>query len=226
MTSSSQLAHVRTSFETATDAELVERYVAGEDRAFLEILHRYRSMVYNLAYKITGNREDAEDATQDAFLNLARKLDRFQGRSALKTWIYRVAVNSALMLVRGSKKHQHQDLDVTGADTDDGHVAHVAPDWSKVPDAVFLSEEGHGVIRRAIQKLPEKFRPVLVLADVEGLPNKDIGELLGLSLPAVKSRLHRARLFLRKELALYFDRRVTDDGKLAPATKRPLAHVA
>jgi len=226
MRASSQLVHEHASLATATDVELVERYVAGEDRAFLEILHRYRSMVYNLAYKITGNREDAEDATQDAFLNLASKLDRFQGRSALKTWIYRVAVNSALMLMRGSKKHQHQDLDVTGGDVDDGHVSHVVPDWSKVPDAVYLAEEGHGVIRRAIQKLPEKFRPVLVLADVEGLPNKDIGELLGLSLPAVKSRLHRARLFLRKELALYFERRVADDGKLIPASPRSLAHVA
>lgn len=212
----------------SSDVELVDRYLSGDAGAFMEIVRRYRSMVYKLAIKITGNPDDAEDATQDAFLNLSTKLDRFQGRSALKTWIYRVAVNAALMVVRGGKKHrQHQELDtIGGRDDDDGPSALVLPDDSEVPETRMLDREAMAVVRAAIDRLPETFRAVVVLADLEELSNREIAAVLDISVPAIKSRLHRARLILRRELADYFGKRVDADGKLVSdrrAEARPAA---
>lgn len=204
----------------STDPELVERYLIGETEAFMEIVRRYRSMVYRLAMKITGNPEDAEDATQDAFLNLSTKLDRFQGRSALKTWIYRVAVNAALMVVRGGRRHQnHQELDTIGVrEPRVGLVAHVPSGESMVPESRLLDAEALAVVRAAIDRLPETFRTVVVLADLEELSNREVAEVLDISVAAIKSRLHRARLLLRKELADYFEKRV--DAMPSP-TRRP-----
>ena len=209
-----------------TDIRLVQGYLAGNDHDFSEIVRRYHGMVFKLALKITGNHQDAEDAAQDAFLNLATKLARFEGRSSLKTWIYRVAVNAALMVVRGVRKHQHVELNATGGDFDeDGTFAHVVPDWSTQPDRVLLSDEAQDVIRRGIEKLPEKFKTVLILADVEQLANQEICQVLDLSLPAVKSRLHRARLFLRSELAVYFERRGKRERPILPARRPALGGV-
>jgi len=212
----------------STDVELVDRYLTGEAGAFMEIVRRYRSMVYKLAFKITGNPEDAEDAAQDAFLNLSTKLDRFQGRSALKTWIYRVAVNAALMQVRGGKKHRkHQEIDTIGArDEEEGPSAVVLPDTSTLPETRVLDREAVTVVREAIDRLPEKFRTVVVLADLEELSNREISEVLDISVPAIKSRLHRARLILRRELADYFGRKVASDGAIVShrgAESRPAA---
>jgi RNA polymerase sigma-70 factor (ECF subfamily) len=195
---------------SAIESELVERYVSGDARAFLEIVRRYQAMVYRVALKITGRREDAEDATQDTFIQLATKLKDFEGRSALKTWTYRVAVNSALMIVRRNRKHEHDDLEAPGGEfDDDGDFARVPPDWSTLPELEVLGREAREIIERGIERLPERFKAVLILADIENLTNDEIREVLDLTLPAVKSRLHRARLFLRRELATYFERRTT-----------------
>jgi RNA polymerase sigma-70 factor (ECF subfamily) len=195
---------------SAIDSELVERYVSGDPLAFLEIVRRYQAMVFRVALRITGRREDAEDAAQDTFIQLATKLKDFEGRSALKTWTYRVAVNAALMVVRRNRKHEHDDLGAPGGEfDDDGDFVRFPPDWSTLPESEVLSREAREIIERGIDKLPERFKTVLVLADIENLTNDEIRQILDLSLPAVKSRLHRARLFLRKELAAYFGKRAT-----------------
>jgi RNA polymerase sigma-70 factor (ECF subfamily) len=151
-----------------------------------------------------GNDADAEDVTQDVLLQVVRKLDTFRGEAAFPTWLHRVTVNAALGLRRSRaalRERQMPDLPdpVAGAAAQPGPVRH----WCAPPDEQARGRELRRLIERAIDRLPAIYRDVLVLADVESLPNAEVGAMLGLSLPAVKSRLHRARLILRDALAPY-----------------------
>jgi RNA polymerase sigma-70 factor (ECF subfamily) len=176
------------------------------ERVFTE----YAPRVYNLARRMLGNDADAEDVTQDVLLQVVRKLDTFRGESAFPTWLHRVTVNAALAHRRKRATRQqrqtHDPLDTLFSGAGDGHH-HVSPvrPWSVSPDQPLLDAETQELIERAIAKLPEVYRDVYVLADVEGLPNAEIGEMLELSVPAVKSRLHRARLIMRDALSPHFE---------------------
>jgi RNA polymerase sigma-70 factor (ECF subfamily) len=162
--------------------------------------------VYNLARRLLGNEADAEDVTQDVLLQVVRKLDTFRGESALPTWLHRVTVNAALAH-RRRRASRHEAIAEESVDQYYDRVAESGPvrRWSVAPDAPILAAEQQQLIEQAIAALPDLYRDVYVLADVEGLANAEIGSMLHLGVPAVKSRLHRARLMMRDALAPHFE---------------------
>lgn len=170
------------------------------------VFREYAPRIYNLARRMLGNDADAEDVTQDVLLQVVRKLDTFRGDAQISTWLHRVTVNAALAhRQKRANRQKHEAVD-----TGDDLLETAAPEtavkrWNVSPDEPVLAAEQQEVIENAINTLPEPFRDVYVLADVEGLPNSDIGEILGLSVPAVKSRLHRARMRMRDLLAPHFE---------------------
>lgn len=162
--------------------------------------------IYNLARRMLGNDADAEDVTQDVLLQVVRKLDTFRGDAQLTTWLHRVTVNAALAARQKRATRQRHEA----GEPDDEALAAAAPAgavkrWNVPPDEPVLAAEQHELIEAAINALPEVYRDVYVLADVQELDNAEIGELLGLSVPAVKSRLHRARMRMRDLLAPHFE---------------------
>jgi RNA polymerase sigma-70 factor, ECF subfamily len=170
------------------------------------VFREYAPRVFHLARRMLGNQQDAEDVTQEVLLQVVRKLDTFRGESQFPTWLHRVTVNAALALRRKrSRREEKQLIDPLERFDDDGkHTHHVRP-WLSRPDQPLMDEERKKLIERAIGELPEAYRDVLVLADVEQLANAEIGDMLGLSVAAVKSRLHRARLMMRDLLAPHFE---------------------
>lgn len=190
------------------DEELVSLFVEGQDEhAFNELVNRYGDKVYRLAFRITGNPSDAEEVLQEVFIILVGKLDTFRRESKFSTWLYRVAVNASYMHLRNGRKFSEKEVSLDNYQpyNDYGALEGVAEkDWSAVPDSRLLSEEGAQMIEKAIEELPEEYRIVFHMKDVEGLTSKEIAKTLGLSLPAVKSRVLRARLFLRDKLSDYF----------------------
>jgi RNA polymerase sigma-70 factor (ECF subfamily) len=171
-----------------------------------QVFRDYAPRVYNLARRMLGNEADAEDVTQDVLLQVVRKLDTFRGESAFPTWLHRVTVNAALAHRRKrANREQRQSSESIDDALVDGHPGRSIKPWSVAPDQPILDAEQHRLIEESIARLPEAYRDIYVLADVEGLPNAGIGEILGLSVPAVKSRLHRARLMMRDALAPHFE---------------------
>ncbi len=179
---------------------------AGPSLTAEQVFRDYAPRVYNLARRMLGSDADAEDVTQDVLLQVVRKLDTFRGESAFPTWLHRVTVNAALAHRRKhGARAEHESNDVLEAILETEPPASVRR-WSVEPDEALLSRETHALIEAAIAGLPVKYRDVFLLADVEGLSNAEIGEALALSLAAVKSRLHRARLLMRSALARHFER--------------------
>lgn len=171
-----------------------------------QVFHDYAPRIYNLALRMLGNEADAEDVTQEVLLQLVRKLDTFRGESAFPTWLHRITVNAALAYRRKRASHeQHHTHDPLDSFLQEGKRAAPVRNWWIEPDKVVLDRETQHLIEQAIASLPEIYRDVYVLADLEGLANSEIAELLGLSVPAVKSRLHRARLLMRNALAPHFE---------------------
>jgi RNA polymerase sigma-70 factor (ECF subfamily) len=188
------------------DAELVERLKTGDREAFGALLRRHQGKVYRLAMNMTRSPQDAEEVTQDVFLAVYRKIGEFDGRAAFSTWLYRVASNAALMKLRGRRSEPHLSIEEEGpAFAPDGHFARPVADWSELPEDRLLSAERRRVLEQAIDALPPDYKAVVVLRDVEGLSNPEVAEVLGATVLAVKSRLHRARLALRERLAAYFE---------------------
>ena len=170
------------------------------------VFREYAPRIFNLARRMLGNDADAEDVTQDVLLQVVRKLDTFRGDSQIATWLHRVTVNAALAhrAKRATRqKHETNDTidDLPPTDWPSGPIKR----WNVPPDEPVLAAEQAELIEQAINRLPNPFRDVYVLADVEGLPNHEIAEMLDLSVPAVKSRLHRARLRMRDSLAKHFE---------------------
>jgi RNA polymerase sigma-70 factor (ECF subfamily) len=175
-----------------------------------QVFREHAPRVYNLARRMLGNDADAEDVTQDVLLQVVRKLDTFRGDANVTTWLHRVTVNAALAHRRKRATREHREIpDPLEMFTENGHHAHAVRPWSVTPDRLAVKRETTELIEKAILGLPELYRDVYVLADVEGLPNQEIGSLLGLSLAAVKSRLHRGRLLMRHALAPHFEEAAT-----------------
>jgi RNA polymerase sigma-70 factor (ECF subfamily) len=187
---------------TLPDAELVRLAQGGETRAFDELVRRYQDKVYRLSYKILRHEDDAAEALQDALLSAYRGLKNFKAESTFSTWLYRVATNAALMKYR-KRRDGHVSLERSQSDNEDAEPL-ALPDWSAQPLDELLDTETREVMQEGIDRLPEELRIVFVLRDVEGLSNGEVSEVLDLSIPAVKSRLHRARLQLRNRLDRYF----------------------
>src|SRR5271170_4009459 len=192
---------------------LVQKAKGGDVGAFEELVRRYDRNVFRIAQHITQNREDAEDVVQDAFLKAYGNLAQFQEQSKFYTWLVRIAVNEALMRLRRRRPERMVSLDEEVKTEDDSLPREVA-DWSPNPEQQYNQAELRDILTRTIQGLPASFRTVFVLRDVEGLSTEETAEALDLSIPAVKSRLLRARLQLHERLRRLFQRR--ENGKEKP----------
>lgn len=172
-----------------------------------EILRDHAPRVYNLARRILGNDADAEDVTQEVLVQVLQKLQTFRGEASFATWLHRITVNAALAHRRKRSYREEGRVHAELEKVFEEQVQHLKPvrRWSVRPDEEVLDGERQRVIESAISQLPENYRDVYVLADVEGLPNVEVADILGLHVPGVKSRLHRARLMLRDSLAPYFE---------------------
>jgi RNA polymerase sigma-70 factor, ECF subfamily len=194
------------------ELKLVRAAKAGDIGAFEQLVHRYDRNVFRIAQHITQNREDAEDVVQDAFLKAYENLKSFQEQSKFYTWLVRIAVNEALMRLRRRRPERMVSLDEE-VKTDEDSMPREVADWSPNPEQLYTQSELRDILTKTIQGLPSSFRTVFVLRDVEGLSTEETAEALDLSIPAVKSRLLRARLQLRERLNKYFRKRKTGDGK-------------
>ncbi len=186
------------------DNVLLEELRKGSPEAVEMLFNRFHGKIYSLAMSILKNESDAEEAAQDVFLTVIRKADTFKGNSAFYSWIYRICVNTCLMRLRGKRRSDTVSIEeFMPVFTDEG--MHVSPidDWSKEVERKALDKELGEVIQRFTENLSEKYRVVFVLSDIEELSNEETAQILGLTVPAVKSRLHRARLYLREQLARY-----------------------
>ena len=187
------------------EAQLVERLKAGDQAAYAELVEAHAGRIYNLALRLLGDEAAAEDVLQETFLNAFRAIDRFEGRSSLGTWLYRIANNAALMQLR-KKEPVTFSLDAP-VEIDAGEeIPRQFFDFCCLPERDLLSDEARQEMRDAIADLPEGLRVVFLLRDIEGLSTRETAEALGLSIPAVKTRLMRARLALRERLSAYFAR--------------------
>src|SRR5215468_11360533 len=192
---------------------LVNAAKAGDVGAFEELIRRYDRNVFRIAQHIVQNREDAEDVVQEAFFKAYSNLGQFQGQSKFYTWLVRIAVNEALMKLRRRRPERTVSLD-EDVKTEDDSVPREVADWSPNPEQQYTQAELRDILDRTIHGLPATFRTVFVLRDVEGLSTEETAEALDLSVPAVKSRLLRARLQLRERLNKYFQRReASGDGQ-------------
>ena len=187
------------------DAGLVEALRREDPEAPELLVERFGDRVFRLALRITGSNEDAEEAAQDALWTAARKIQMFKGESAFGSWLYRITANTAYQKLR-SRRAKAAEIaldDVLPVLDQNGRHFEPMDDWSNRVDEKALQSELRRVLAEAIDALPPDYRTALVMHDVEGLSNPDIADALGISLPAVKSRVHRSRLFVRKRLADY-----------------------
>jgi RNA polymerase sigma-70 factor (ECF subfamily) len=187
------------------DAVLVEKLRRGDVDAPDLLVETFGDRVYRLAIRITGNEQDAEEVVQDALWTAARKVDTFKGESAFGSWLYRITANTAYQKLRGrqAKKHEVPWEDLFPTFDELGQHVDPVSDWSPKVEEPALQNELRAVLSSAIDDLPEDYRTAFLMHDVEGLSNPEIAESLGISLPAVKSRVHRSRLFLRQRLSGY-----------------------
>jgi RNA polymerase sigma-70 factor (ECF subfamily) len=187
------------------ELQLIERLRAHDPSVLEIVMERHGPRLYRVAFGITRNHADAEEVVQDAFVTLFRKVDSFEGRAALSTWLYRVAANAALIKRRGKRAEVEVNLeDYLPTFKADGHRegdrAALLADWSRTPEHDLLSGEAREILEAGLALLPDHYRAIVVLRDVEELSNEEAAEVLGETVATVKSRLHRARMALREIL--------------------------
>ena len=203
--SSPEPKHLPSTIVREDEGALVSLAKGGDLGAFDELVNRYERRIFRLTMNITQNREDAEDATQDAFLKSFQHLADFQGESRFYTWLVRIAVNEALMRLRRRRPN------VTSLDepvqTEEDLMPREIEDWGPTPEQRYQVTELNSILNNAIAELEPIFRTVFVLRDLEQLSTEEAADALGISVPAVKSRLLRARLKLREKLSRYFAQR-------------------
>lgn len=181
-----------------------------DKHAFAMLVDQNSDHIYRLALKMTGREQDAEDVMQETFIKAFNHIDTFEGRSKISTWLYRIATNEALMLLR-KRKESITSID-EGIETDDGDVIPVQIiDWCCLPEKELMSGETRQHLQQAVMKLSNTNRAAFLLRDVEGLSTQDAAETLGISESALKVRLMRARMQLREELSSYFANRMTKE---------------
>jgi len=190
----------------AKEEQLVKNLQAGKADSFEQLANLYQKKIYALSFNLTRNAMDSEDVTQEVLLTLFRKIHTFQGRSAFSSWVYRITLNATYMKLRSRKKEQSISIEeLLPPFNGSGFQQEKIRDWSENTESLLFDNEVRETIQKAVSLLPDKERIVFLLRDVEGLSTENVSEVLELTIPAVKSRLHRARLFLRKKLANYFD---------------------
>jgi RNA polymerase sigma-70 factor (ECF subfamily) len=190
-----------------SDEELIKRAKKGDERAFTQLVKKYESLVYSFAFKVCRDEEKATETWQDTFVNVFRKLHQFDGRSKFTTWLYSIVTNSCRMKRRQRKLDQasvsiDSPMESTD-DTDHDQSVQTVPSWKDTPLDSVMDEELRTLLDDSIKQLPFDYRVVFVLRDVEGMSAEETGKILKLSVPAVKSRLRRARVFLRERLNPY-----------------------
>lgn len=203
----------------AEDAVLVRFAQDGDTRAFDELVRRYQDRVYRLSCRILRHEEDAAEARQDAFLSAYRGLKHFRAESTFSTWLYRIATNASLMKYR-RRRSGHVSFDQLQNPNDDAEPMQL-PDWSVQPPEALLTAETREVMEEGMRRLHVRLRTVFVLRDIERLPSAEVAAIMQLSVPAVKSRLNRARLFLRDWMTRYFEGRATREVRTARLTHEP-----
>lgn len=181
---------------------------AGDRAEFARLVDAYSAPIYRLGLKMLGNPQDAEDVLQNTFLNALTHLADFEGRSSLSTWLYRIASNEALMLLRRKKNTVNLD-DFQPEDAEETPLPEVFVDWSALPEDELLNGESKGTLDAAVASLPESLRMVFLLRDIEGLSIKETADILNLTETNVKTRLLRARMSLREQLSTYYGERLT-----------------
>lgn len=188
------------------DTELVRAINAGRQDRFYELVKRYEKRLYNFGLRMCNDPSDAEDMVQDTFLNVFKYIDGFRYETKFKNWLYRIATSACLKKKRRSKFAPDRELSLDSfRPADESAVAMQEPRWATQPLARLLDEELKGVIRQALMELPEKYRLVIVLRDLEGFSTQEAADILNLTPANVKVRLHRARLFLRDALKSYYE---------------------
>jgi RNA polymerase sigma-70 factor, ECF subfamily len=191
-----------TEYPPQPDEQLVRLAQQGDTRAFDELVDRYRDRVYRLSYKILRNEDDAAESLQDAFLSAYRGLKNFKAESTFSTWLYRIATNAALMKYR-KRRDGHVSLEQSQSSNEDAEPIQLE-DWAARPVEELLNDELREAMQEGVDRLPEDLRTVFLLRDDQGLSNAEVAEALDLTVAAVKSRLHRARLSLRAHLNRFF----------------------
>lgn len=181
----------------------LEALVAGDRAEFARLVDEYSSPIYRLGMRMLGNPQDAEDVLQNTFINALTHIQNFEGRSSLATWLYRIAANEALMMIRRKKPEVNLD-DVEGGDEAEDLKPSQFVDWSALPEDELLASEGKRALDDAIRTLPESLRIVFLLRDVEGLSIRETADALNLTETNVKTRLLRARMALRESLSAYY----------------------
>lgn len=189
---------------------MIVRATAGEPEAKAQIVREYQELVYNLALKLVGDADKAENVLQDTFLNIFEKLDAFRGDSSLKTWIYRIATNSALMSLR-QRKGQTVTLEEEAEPSASSRYQRMMESLSQTPLDILLDAEFREALQKAMSELPDSWRIPFVLKDIEGLSLQEVADSLNTTIPAVKAALHRGRTALRDQLAEFIETK--DRGK-------------
>jgi len=188
------------------DTELIEAINSGRHELFRELVKRYEQRLYNFGLRMCGDICDAEDLVQDTFLNVFKYLKDFRFETKFKNWLYRIATSTCIKKRRKSKFAPEREISLDDfVPKDNGSVPADIPDWAQLPLAQLLNEELSIHLKEAILSLPEKYRLVVVLRDLEGFSTAETAQILNLKPSNVKVRLHRARLFLREKLKGYFE---------------------
>jgi RNA polymerase sigma-70 factor, ECF subfamily len=183
------------------EIRLIEQAQLGDKKSLEELVKMYESTVYNFSFKICRNKNRAENTMQETFLSMIKNIKQFKGDSKLSTWLYTVVSNHCLMLARTETKHAYTSFEDEEAVIDEKKFT----DWHAAPDKATEDKEIKEILDNAIEKLHPDYRVVFLLRDVEGLSTEETAKIVNLSVPAVKSRLHRARAFLRNELNKKFE---------------------
>lgn len=187
-----------------TDLQLVRQFTKGSLAAFEELTSRHHARVFNMALKFTRNREDAEEVLQDVFVTLYKKLPGFEGKSQFSSWLYRIVVNAAFMKLRKRRQTPATSLEDLSPAVRQLVLDFPANAPERRSDNIATANELRKELEQAVERLPEQYRAVFILRDVDGMTNQEVGDILELSIPAVKSRLHRSRLMLRRKLLKTF----------------------
>ncbi len=197
--------------DSTNPAEIsLERLQAGDRAEFARMVDRYSTRIYHLALKMLSDPQDAEDVLQETFIKALRSIREFEGRSSLATWLYRIAVNEALMMIRKRRGGtiSLDEPESAGGEQDSGPME--LTDWCCLPEEELASVEARRHLDEAVEKLPEALKIVFVLRDIQGLSIKETAEALNLTEMAVKTRLFRARMKLREDLSIYFSERLSE----------------
>lgn len=196
----------RADYRKLSDGQLVDRAKRKDKPALAELIKRYEKKVYNTAFRITRDYDDASDVLQDTFTQVIKKISTFQGESAFSTWLFRIATNYSLMKKRRDKRSSTFSMDeIILSRKADEIKRELETGWSEGLLDKLEKKELMDALNRASYMLPQKYHVVFVLRDINGLSNKEVSDILHISKAAVKSRIHRARLFIRQELSKYIE---------------------